>query len=105
MRGSHDELKIRNVGIAMIIVAATISLWLQRPASAQRPAGGVPMFEVDPLWPKFDSNWIFGSIGGVFVDPTNDHVWVLNRPRTIQNDENYAAQKPPPPIAASRRHS
>ena len=38
---------------------------------------------------------LFGSIGGVFVDPTNDHVWVLNRPRTLQKDEDYAAQKPP----------
>jgi len=89
------KLKIRNMAIAVVLSAATISLWLERPAHAQRPAGGVPMFEVDPSWPKFDGNWLFGSIGGVFVDPSNDHVWVLNRPRTVQNDENYAAQKPP----------
>ena len=89
------KLRIRNIGMAVITGAAIASLWLGRPANAQRPAGGVPMFEVDPLWPRFDGNWIFGSIGGVFVDPANDHVWVLNRPRTIQNDENYAAQTPP----------
>ena len=65
------------------------------PAGAQKPPGGVPTFQVDPSWPKFEGNWIFGSIGGVFVDPTNDHVWVLNRPRTLEPDENYAAQKPP----------
>ena len=65
------------------------------PARAQRPAAGVPTFQVDASWPKFDGNWIFGSIGGVFVDPKNDHVWVLNRPRTLQSDENYAAQTPP----------
>jgi DNA-binding beta-propeller fold protein YncE len=57
--------------------------------------GGVPAFEVDASWPRFDGNWIFGSIGGVFVDPANDHVWVLNRPRTVQKDEDYAAQTPP----------
>ena len=64
------------------------------PASTQAPSGSVPVFEVDASWPKFDGNWIFGSIGGVFVDPANDHVWVLNRPRTVQPDENYAAQQP-----------
>jgi DNA-binding beta-propeller fold protein YncE len=31
----------------------------------------------------------------VFVEPATDHVWVLNRPRTLQKDEDYAAQKPP----------
>lgn len=61
-----------------------------------QPAGdGVPTFQVDPSWPKFEGNWIFGSIGGLYVDPTTDHVWVLNRPRTLQADENYAAQDPP----------
>ena len=67
---------------------------LQYPG-AQQAAPSVPTFQVDPSWPRFEGNWIFGSIGGVFVDPTNDHVWVLNRPRTLEPDENYAAQKPP----------
>ena len=48
--------------------------------NAQSPSGGVPIFEVDASWPKFEGNWIFGSIGGVFVDPTNDHVWVSTAP-------------------------
>jgi DNA-binding beta-propeller fold protein YncE len=89
------KLKMRTMAMAVIVSAAALSLWLERPATAQRAASGVPMFEVDPSWPRFEGNWLFGSIGGVFVDPTNDHVWVLNRPRSIQNDENYAAQKPP----------
>jgi DNA-binding beta-propeller fold protein YncE len=89
------SVKIRHaIGVCAVIVALGTAL-VQHPAGAQRPAGGVPTFQVDPSWPKFDGNWIFGSIGGVFVDQTNDHVWVLNRPRTVQNDENYAAQTPP----------
>ena len=81
------------VGLVAVVVAL-VAAAVARPVLAQKPVGGVPIFEVDPSWPKFDGNWIFGSIGGVFVDPTNDHVWVLNRPRTLQNDENYAAQQP-----------
>jgi DNA-binding beta-propeller fold protein YncE len=76
-------------------VAMLCTLACDRPAEAERSPGGVPTFAVDASWPKFEGNWIFGSIGGVFVDPTNDHVWVLNRPRTLQPDENYAVQNPP----------
>jgi DNA-binding beta-propeller fold protein YncE len=75
--------------------AVVMLLFAGDPPIAQAPPGGVPIFEVDASWPKFEGNWIFGSIGGVFVDPTNDHVWVLNRPRTVQPDENYASQTPP----------
>src|SRR2546427_9188403 len=89
------NLRIRNVARVVLVFGALADFfWLERSANAQRPAAGVPTFEVDPFWPKFDGNWIFGSIGGVFVDPANDHVWVLNRPRTLETDENYAVQKP-----------
>jgi DNA-binding beta-propeller fold protein YncE len=64
-------------------------------AQSQKAASGVPTYQVDPAWPKTEGNWMFGSIGGIAVDPSNDHVWVLQRPRTLDNDENYAAQKPP----------
>ena len=89
------KVKIRYaVAFFAVVVAAGMAV-VERSVSAQKPAGGLPTFQIDPSWPKFEGNWIFGSIGGVFVDPTNDHVWVLNRPRTLQKDEDYAAQKPP----------
>ncbi len=88
------NMKIRYAVAFLAVIALGVAA-IERPAGAQKPAGGVPTFQVDPSWPKFDGNWIFGSIGGVFVDPTNDHVWVLNRPRTVAPDENYAAQTPP----------
>jgi len=40
-----------------------------------------PHYKVDPYWPKeLPNNWIMGEIGGITVD-TNDHIWVLQRPR------------------------
>ena len=81
--------------VGRLLVAGAICLAAGALPMAQRSPDDLPLFEVDASWPKFDGNWIFGSIGGVFVDPTNDHVWVLNRPRTVQPDENYAAQTPP----------
>ena len=88
------HLKVRGALAAVALVALSCLVADDRPA-AQVPAATVPIFEVDASWPKFDGNWILGSIGGVFVDPANDHVWILNRPRTVQPDEDYAAQKPP----------
>jgi DNA-binding beta-propeller fold protein YncE len=81
--------------LVLIIGFFAVQFMPQNSAAAQTAKAGVPMFEVDAFWPKFESNWIFGSIGGVYVDPTNDHVWILNRPRTLAADENYAVQKPP----------
>src|ERR1700745_3275604 len=87
-------------GNLVLLVGLGLFTWsagAQRSAGGARTdtSGGVPAFEVDASWPRFDGNWIFGSIGGLFVDPANDHVWVLNRPRTVQKDEDYAAQTPP----------
>jgi len=89
-------MKVHRSAIVFVTVVVALEVaGAGRSVGAQKPMGGIPMFEVDASWPRFDGNWIFGSIGGVFVDPMNDHVWVLNRPRSVEPDEDYAAQKPP----------
>src|SRR5215510_14097916 len=45
-----------------------------------------PRFEVDPLWPTLPKQWILGQVSGVAVD-ARDHVWVLQRPWSINSDE------------------
>lgn len=55
----------------------------------------VPRFQVDPFWPKpLPNNWILGQIGGLAVD-AQDHVWVLQRPRSLTADEKGATLTPP----------
>ena len=74
-------------GLALLIASPPIV----QTASAQT----VPQFQVDPFWPKpLPNNWLFGQIGGVAVDE-QDHVWVLQRPRSLTEDEKGAALKPP----------
>jgi hypothetical protein len=64
-------------------------------ASAFARAEDAPRFQVDSFWPKpLPNNWIFGEIGGIAVD-RNDHVWVLQRPRSLKDDEKAAALNPP----------
>jgi len=51
-----------------------------------------PKFEIDTSWPKpLPNNWIFGQIGGIFVDK-DDNVWISQRPRTV-NDRDKRAER------------
>ena len=93
------SMTLRSLGVLVCVTVCVLGVreGMTARAAAQAPkaAAGVPAYQVDPAWPKTEGNWMFGSIGGIAVDPSNDHVWVLQRPRTLDNDENYAAQKPP----------
>lgn len=60
-------------------------------ASSSEP----PRFVVDPYWPKpLPNDWLLGRVGGMSVD-SSDHIWVLQRPGSLTNDELGAAQDPP----------
>src|SRR2546426_5771542 len=49
-------------------------------AQAQTVLDGVPVFELDPSWPKpLPNHWMYGLHLGVAVD-ARDHVWFLHGP-------------------------
>jgi len=75
------------VGASILPIAA---------ARAQRTAAGqVPQFQVDPWWPKpLPNQWLMGQASGVAVD-RQDHIWVIQRPRTLTEDERGATLSPP----------
>ena len=55
----------------------------------------VPQFQVDPFWPKpLPNNWLLGQVASVSVGP-DDHVWLLQRPRSLTDDEKGATLTPP----------
>src|SRR5919199_1929124 len=59
------------------------------PAAQTAAAVQAPMFEVDPFWPKpLPNHWVLGSTIGLSVD-AQDHVWILHRPNTV--DDNFKA--------------
>ncbi len=63
----------------------------------QKPAfaAPVPHFQVDPSWPRrLPHNWIMGQAAGVAVDK-RDHVWVIQRPGSLTDDEKAASLDPP----------
>src|SRR5262245_53620234 len=57
-------------------------------------ANQAPIFEVDPLWPKpLPNHWVMGSTIGLSVD-ANDHVWVIHRTQTVEDNFKAAETKP-----------
>src|SRR5687768_4970662 len=60
-----------------------------------------PQFEVDPGWPKpLPNGWLMGQAAGVAVD-RRDHVWVVQRPRSLSDDEKGATLTPPRSICCA----
>ena len=58
-------------------------------------AADAPQYTVDATWPKtLPNDWIMGQAAGVAVDES-DHIWVIQRPGTLTNDEKAAALDPP----------
>jgi DNA-binding beta-propeller fold protein YncE len=58
-------------------------------------ASGTPSYRVDASWPKpLPNGWILGAVSGIATD-ADDHVWVMQRPGTLTEDERGATAKPP----------
>src|SRR5688572_17828089 len=73
-----------------IATAASVLLTAQSPS----PPRVVPQLVVDPFWPKpLPNNWTLGQVSGVAVDKRN-HVWIVQRPRSLSDREVGAQQTP-----------
>src|SRR5579871_5470747 len=81
---------------ALVRFAGTLSLCIAAISCAlPASAGDVPTFTVDASWPKpLPNNWILGQVGGITVD-SQGHIWVIQRPRSLTDDEKGATLNPP----------
>jgi DNA-binding beta-propeller fold protein YncE len=81
-------------GVALTL-AAIVAVPVLSHHTVAAAAGGVPRFEPDPYWPKpLPHNWISGGIGGIYVD-SQDHIWVINRPKSVDKAVKNLAHDPP----------
>lgn len=82
---------LRRVLRRLTAAASLTVLTFAVPAFAEEPL----RFEVDPAWPqRLPNDWIMGQAAGVAVD-AQDNVWVIQRPRTLTDDEKAASLDPP----------
>lgn len=77
------------VGATALALVVALGVW--RPSLDEADARGkgnvAPRFQVDPFWPKpFPNNWQIGQVGGIAVD-SRDHIWIVQRQRTLTADE------------------
>ena len=81
--------------IAVIsLIAVTAVGQLTGLAQESSSSSGMPVFEVDTTWPpELPNNWVMGAVSSVSVD-SQDHVWVLHRPRSV--DESLTDRAAPP---------
>jgi len=75
------------------ICLAVLGAWVF--SSVRAASDDVPRYKVDPYWPQeLPNNWIMGQVAGLWVDG-QDHIWVMQRPRSPTKDELGASQSPP----------
>ena len=78
-----SELKRAVFAVAVFALSCSLAS-----ASGTPP---VPEYRADTNWPKqLPHGWIMGQVGGVSID-SQDHVWVLQRPRYLTPDVLGAA--------------
>src|SRR5438132_4467496 len=77
-------------------VCVTASVLIAASATSRTAhAGDIPAFAVDASWPKqLPNNWIMGQVGGITVD-WQGHIWVIQRPRSLTEDEKGVTLNPP----------
>ena len=79
----------RSAAIGLAVLGASAFSW------AYAASDDVPRYKVDPYWPQeLPNNWIMGQVAGLTVDG-QDHIWVMQRPRSATKDELGASQSPP----------
>src|SRR5262245_37258071 len=88
------------IGAAFVAIVVALGLGhsaIKRATAAQGRGGvQVPIFKVDPLWPKpLPNHWVLGSVTGVAVDG-QDHIWITHRGAdSLGNNEKGAILNPP----------
>jgi hypothetical protein len=86
----------RNLILAggLVALIGVLSVGQAALQASARPAVEVPLFEVDPFWPKpLPNNWTLGNAIGVGID-SRDHVFIVHRKDTVLPGENGAGVSP-----------
>ena len=77
------------------VAATTLLLLVGCAATGSAPIAEAPRFKVDATWPRpLPNQWILGQVSGIATD-ADDHVWVLQRPGSLTDDERGGGAVPP----------
>jgi DNA-binding beta-propeller fold protein YncE len=86
------------IGLALVGIITIVACAAETLDGMASQEGSVPLFEVDPFWPKpLPNHWLIGPTIGVTVDP-DDGIWIVQRNTPDQfaaRTEIGLAQDPP----------
>ena len=93
MSGAEDSAASTEDSAASIEDSATS---IEGAANTQADSpDAAPQYEVDPSWPRqLPNRWSLGQVSGIATD-SQDNIWIIQRPRTLNEHEMGAAQNPP----------
>ena len=94
-------MKTENPTLLLMVLGMAFAVGCQAPGER---TSGAPLAdphlehdeppEVDPHWPMLPEDWLMGEVAGIAVD-MNDHIWLVQRPRSLNADEAGLVQDPP----------
>ena len=93
-------MRTRARALTRLVALIGLSCLVAVPSGQQAPARGasapVPIYQVDPFWPKPFSNpkWMMQAVPVMATD-YEDHIWVISRSADLRPDERMAATTPP----------
>ena len=81
--------------VATALLCAASLAGLVAGCAAPMSGSAAPTWRVEANWPKpLPNQWILGQVSGIATSD-DDHVWVLQRPASLTEDERGAALSPP----------
>jgi DNA-binding beta-propeller fold protein YncE len=85
----------RGVAVGMVLagLALLVGIGQSRAAQSAPKQREVPIFEVDPSWPKLPANLKLGEVSSIAID-RQDHALILHRPRTVPEGQRAMAAPP-----------
>src|SRR5262245_31620622 len=88
----------RVMGMRAVVLLLLVAPVLTKSAALSAQSTRPPSYTVDPFWPKpLPNHWIVGAVAGVVVD-SRDHVWIIQRPSTLQPNETRSIWRGAPPV-------
>ncbi len=92
---SLRKLLLLLAGPVLVCVPGCAPAVTEEATAVSEETDGVPVFKVDPYWPQpLPNDWLIGEVGGVAVD-SRDHIWIVQRPGSLSEDDLGAVQDPP----------
>jgi hypothetical protein len=91
MQSSSGSFAVACAGAALAALLAACAT----PPTSTAGNDAAPRYRVDPAWPApLPNGWILGQVSGIATD-ADDHVWLLQRPGSLTEDERGATLSPP----------